>query len=330
MTETPRKIILSGMRPTGPLHLGNYVGALHNWIRLQDAYQCYFSIVGWHALSSEYKDSKAIKGNCFEVAVDWLSAGLDPRRSVLFMQSEVKEHAELHLILSMVTPLPWVERVPTFKEQLTELAEKDLNTYGFLGYPVLQAADIALYRAHAVPVGVDQAAHVELTREIIRRFNNLFGEIFPEPLTLLTEVPKLAGTDGRKMSKSYGNAIYLKDTPEEIRAKIMPMKTDTKRQRRTDPGEPNDCPVFTLHQAFVPQEKREEIVQGCRTAGIGCRDCKAVVLEYLLKALAPIQERRAGFEKNPELIWDILEEGNGRARAAAQATMAVVREALGF
>ena len=330
MTETPRKIILSGMRPTGPLHLGNYVGALHNWIRLQDAYQCYFSIVGWHALSSEYKDSKAIKGNCFEVAVDWLSAGLDPRRSVLFMQSEVKEHAELHLILSMVTPLPWVERVPTFKEQLTELAEKDLNTYGFLGYPVLQAADIALYRAHAVPVGVDQAAHVELTREIIRRFNNLFGEIFPEPLTLLTEVPKLAGTDGRKMSKSYGNAIYLKDTPEEIRAKIMPMKTDTKRQRRTDPGEPNDCPVFTLHQAFVPQEKREEIVQGCRTAGIGCRDCKAVVLEYLLKALAPIQERRAGFEKNPRLIWDILEEGNGKARAAAQATMAVVREALGF
>jgi tryptophanyl-tRNA synthetase len=330
MNETTKKIILSGMRPTGPLHLGNYVGALSNWIRLQDLYHCYYSIVGWHALSSEYKDSKVIKGNCFEVAVDWLSAGLDPEKSVLFMQSEVKEHAELHLILSMVTPLPWVERVPTFKEQLTELAEKELNTYGFLGYPVLQAADIALYRAHAVPVGVDQAAHVELTREIVRRFNNLFGEIFPEPQTLLTEVPKLAGTDGRKMSKSYGNAIYLKDSPEEIKAKIMPMKTDTKRQRRTNPGEPNDCPVFTLHQAFVPQEKREEIVQGCRTAGIGCRDCKAVVLEYLLQALAPIQERRAGFEKNPGLIWDILEEGNGRARAAAQATMAVVREALGF
>jgi tryptophanyl-tRNA synthetase len=318
------------MRPTGALHLGNYVGALSNWIRLQDIYQCYYSIVGWHALSSEYKDSKSIKGHCFEVAVDWLSAGLDPKKSVLFMQSEVKEHAELHLILSMVTPLPWVERVPTFKEQLTELAEKELNTYGFLGYPVLQAADIALYRAHAVPVGVDQAAHLELTREIVRRFNNLFGEIFPEPQTLLTEVPKLAGTDGRKMSKSYGNAIYLKDTPEEIRKKILPMKTDTKRQRRTDPGEPDDCPVFTLHQAFTPKDKQAEIVQGCRTAGIGCRDCKAVLLEYLLAVLAPIRERRARFEQNPRMIWDILEEGNGKARAAAQATMAVVREALGF
>jgi tryptophanyl-tRNA synthetase len=325
-----KKIILSGMRPTGALHLGNYVGALSNWIRLQDLYRCYYSIVGWHALSSEYKDSKSIKGHCFEVAVDWLSAGLDPERCVLFMQSEVKEHAELHLILSMVTPLPWVERVPTFKEQLNELAEKELNTYGFLGYPVLQAADIVLYRAHAVPVGADQAAHLELTREIVRRFNHIFGDIFPEPQTLLTEVPKLAGTDGRKMSKSYGNAIYLKDTPDEIRKKILPMKTDTKRQRRTDPGEPDDCPVFTLHQAFTPKDKQAEIVSGCRTAGIGCRDCKAVVLEHLLAALAPIQERRARFEQNPQIIWDILEEGNGKARAAAQATMAVVREALGF
>ncbi len=325
-----KKIILSGMRPTGPLHLGNYVGALSNWIRLQDEYHCYFSIVGWHALSSEYRNSKAIKDNCFEVAVDWLSAGLDPKKAVIFMQSDVQEHAELHLILSMVTPLPWVERVPTFKEQLTELAEKELNTYGFLGYPVLQAADIALYRAHLVPVGVDQAAHLELTREIVRRFNGIFGPIFPEPETRLTEVPKLLGTDGRKMSKSYGNAIYLKDSPEEIRKKILPMKTDTKRQRRTDPGEPDDCPVFTLHQAFTPKDKQAGIVQGCRTAGIGCRDCKSILLEYLLAALAPIQERRAGFEKNPELIWDILEDGNRKARAAAQATMTVVREALGF
>ena len=214
MTEPAKKIILSGMRPTGPLHLGNYVGALRNWIRLQDAYHCYFCIVSWHALSSEYHDSKAIKGYEFEVAVDWLSAGLDPDRCVMFRQSEVKEHAELHLILSMITPLPWVERVPTFKEQLVQLAEKDLNTYGFLGYPVLQAADIAIYRADVVPVGEDQAAHLELTREIVRRFNRYYGDVFPEPQTLLTEVPRLAGTDGRKMSKSYGNAIYLKDTPE--------------------------------------------------------------------------------------------------------------------
>ncbi len=330
MTDAAGQIVLSGMRPTGPLHLGNYAGALRNWIRLQDLYRCYYSIVGWHALSSEYKDSKAIKGNCFEVAVDWLSAGLDPQRCVLFMQSEVKEHAELHLILSMVTPLPWVERVPTFKEQLQELAEKDLNTYGFLGYPVLQAADIVVYRADAVPVGEDQAAHLELTREIVRRFNRIFGEIFPEPQTLLTEVPRLAGTDGRKMSKSYGNAIYLKDGPEEIKRKILPMVTDTRRKRRTDPGEPNDCPVFTLHRAFVPKEKQDEVAQGCRTAGIGCRDCKAVVIEHLIRMLEPIREKRARFEQNPRLIWDILEEGNGKARAAAQATMAVVREALGF
>ncbi|MGD0781522.1 MAG: tryptophan--tRNA ligase [Candidatus Aminicenantales bacterium] len=330
MTEPAKKIILSGMRPTGPLHLGNYAGALRNWIRLQDLYRCYYSIVGWHALSSEYHDSKAIKGHCFEVAVDWLSAGLDPGKCVMFMQSEIKEHAELHLILSMVTPLPWVERVPTFKEQLQELAEKDLNTYGFLGYPVLQAADIVVYRADCVPVGEDQAAHVELTREIARRFNRIFGPIFPEPQTLLTEVPRLAGTDGRKMSKSYGNAIYLKDGPEVVKRKILPMVTDTRRMRRSDPGEPADCPVFTLHRAFVPKDKQDEVAQGCRTAGIGCRDCKAVVIEHLVRMLEPIWEKRASFERTPGLIWDILEAGNGKARAAAQATMADVREALGF
>ncbi len=330
MTEPAKKIILSGMRPTGPLHLGNYAGALRNWIRLQDLYRCYYSIVGWHALSSEYHDSKAIKGHCFEVAVDWLSAGLDPGKCVMFMQSEIKEHAELHLILSMVTPLPWVERVPTFKEQLQELAEKDLNTYGFLGYPVLQAADIVVYRADCVPVGEDQAAHVELTREIVRRFNRIFGPIFPEPQTLLTEVPRLAGTDGRKMSKSYGNAIFLKDGPDDIKRKILPMVTDTRRMRRSDPGEPDDCPVFTLHRAFVPADKQDEVARGCRTAGIGCRDCKAVVIEHLIRMLEPIREKRARFEQTPKLIWDILEAGNGKARAAARATMTDVREALGF
>jgi tryptophanyl-tRNA synthetase len=330
MTEPAKKTILSGMRPTGPLHLGNYAGALRNWIRLQDVYRCYYSIVGWHALSSEYHDSKSIKGNCFEVAVDWLSAGLDPGKCVMFMQSEIKEHAELHLILSMVTPLPWVERVPTFKEQVQELAEKELNTYGFLGYPVLQAADIAIYRADCVPVGEDQAAHLELTREIVRRFNRIFGPIFPEPQTLLTDVPRLAGTDGRKMSKSYGNAIYLKDGPDVLQRKILPMVTDTRRMRRTDPGEPDDCPVFTLHRAFVPKDKQDEVARGCRTAGIGCRDCKAVVIEHLIRMLEPIWEKRARFEQTPNLIWDILEEGDSKARAAAQATMAVVREALGF
>jgi tryptophanyl-tRNA synthetase len=330
MTETTKKIILSGMRPTGPLHLGNYVGALRNWIRLQDAYHCYFCIVNWHALSSEYKNSKSIRDNEFEVAVDWLSAGLDPDKCVLFRQSEIKEHAELHLILSMITPLPWVERVPTFKEQLQQLAEKELNTYGFLGYPVLQAADIAVYKADCVPVGEDQAAHLELTREIVRRFNRIFGPLFPEPQTLLTEVPRLAGTDGRKMSKSYGNAIQIKDNPEVIKGKILPMVTDTRRKRRSDPGEPNDCPVFTLHRAFVPTDKQEEMAQGCRTAGIGCRDCKAVVIEHLVRALEPIREKRASFEKDPRRIWDILEAGNVKAREAARATMAEVRNALGF
>jgi len=329
-TPDPRKIVLSGVRPTGPLHLGNYVGALRNWVRLQDIYRCYYMIVPWHALSSEYMNSKAIKGWSFEVAADWLSVGLDPDKCVMFMQSEVKEHAELHLLLSMITPLPWLERVPTFKEQLQELQEKELNTYGFLGYPLLQAADIVIYKADFVPVGEDQAAHVELTREIVRRFNRIFGDVFPEPQTLLTEVPRLAGTDGRKMSKSYGNAIYLKDDAETIRQKIMPMVTDTRRVRRSDPGEPNDCPVFTLHRAFVPKEKQDEIAGGCRTAGIGCRDCKAVLLEYLFRFLEPVWERRRRFEEHPEKIWEIFEAGNVRARQAAQATMVDVRNALGF
>jgi len=330
MSQPAKKIIFSGMRPTGALHLGNYVGALRNWTRLQDAYRCYFCIVDWHALSSEYHDAKAIKGYEHEVLLDWLGAGLDPERVVLFRQSDVQEHAELHLVLSMITPLPWVERVPTFKEQLVQLAEKELNTYGFLGYPVLQTADIALYRAHVVPVGEDQAAHLALAREIIRRFTRYYGEGFPEPQTLLTEVPRLAGTDGRKMSKSYGNAIELRDSPEAMKAKILPMVTDTRRMRRSDPGEPNDCPVFTLHRAFVPKDKQEEIAGGCRTAGIGCRDCKAVLLDHMTRELRPIWERRAGFESNPRRLGEILEAGAAQARTAARETMALVRAGLGF
>jgi tryptophanyl-tRNA synthetase len=325
-----QKRVLSGMRPTGPLHLGNLVGALRNWIQLQETYACHYAIVGWHALSSEYMNSKVIRGNTLEVALDWLSAGLDPERSVLFLQSEVKEHAELHLILSMITPLPWLERVPTFKEMQQEIQDRDLNTYGFLGYPVLQAADIVIYKADFVPVGEDQAAHVELTREIVRRFNRIFGEIFPEPQTLLTEVPRLAGTDGRKMSKSFGNAIYIKDDPEVIRRKIAPMVTDTRRIRRKDPGEPGDCPVFTLHRAFVPKDRQDEVSQGCRTAGIGCLDCKNVVIEYLLRELAPIQAKRRELEAHPQRVWDILEAGNAKARRAAAQTMGEVRAALGF
>ena len=330
MGEKKKKVVLSGMRPTGPLHLGHLAGALRNWIKFQEQYNCYYTIVTWHALSSEYQDSKLIKDFTFEVAVDWLSTGLDPKKSVLFVQSDIKEHAELHLLLSMVIPLPWLQRVPTFKEMQRELPDKDLNTYGFLGYPVLQAADILIYKADAVPVGEDQAFHLEFAREVTRRFNRLFGNIFPEPQTFLTEVPKLAGTDGRKMSKSYGNAILLKDSPEVIRQKISTMKTDVRRKRRTDPGVPEDCPVFTLHKAFVAKKKREELAQGCRKAGIGCLECKNVVIESLLNLLASYREKRDKFEKKPQLVWEILEEGNDKARRVAQKTMEEVRSAIGL
>jgi len=318
------------MRPTGPLHLGHLAGALRNWLKLQDEYQCFYAIVTWHALSSEYQNSKIIKDCTFEMAVDWLSIGLDPNKSVLFVQSEIKEHAELHLLLSMIVPLPWLERVPTFKEMQRELPDKDLNTYGFLGYPMLQAADILIYKADVVPVGEDQAYHLEFTREVARRFNRLYGKVFPEPQTMLTEVPRLAGTDGRKMSKSYGNAIYLKDRPEVIREKISTMVTDTRRKRRTDPGEPEDCPVFTLHKAFVSKEKKDELAQGCRRAGIGCLECKNVVIQSLIEILSPYREKRSRFENSPRLVWEILDGGNHRARQTAQNTMEQVRSRIGF
>lgn len=330
MSEPKKKTVLSGVRPTGPAHLGNYAGAMRNWLRLQDEYNCFYSIVTWHALSSEYQNSKVIKGFTFEVAVDLLSIGLDPKKCVLFVQSEVKEHAELHLLLSMITPLPWVERVPTFKDMQKELADRDINTYGYLGYPILQAADILIYRADVVPVGEDQVAHLELTREICRRFNRFFGEVFPEPQQMLTETPWLAGTDGRKMSKSFGNAIYLKDSVEAIKEKIGPMVTDTRRKRRSDPGEPNDCPVFSLHRAFVEKEPREQLAVECRRAGIGCLECKNVLIQSLVSLLNPYWEKRSFYEKNPAQVWAILEEGNGRARRAAQTTMEAVRDAVGF
>jgi len=324
----PRPRILSGMRPTGPLHLGNLMGALDNWVKLQDGYECYYSIVDWHSLTTDYADPSEIRQNVLEVAIDWLAAGLDPERSTLFIQSQVPEHAELHLLLSMVVPVPWLERVPTYKEQQQQLTSKDLSTYGFLGYPLLQAADIIIYKADAVPVGEDQAAHVELTREIVRRFNNFYGEVFPEPKTLLTEAKRIPGTDGRKMSKSYGNAIYIKDDPETVRQTVRPMVTDPARKRRTDPGNPDVCPVFDLHKAFSTEETRAWAAEGCRTAGIGCLDCKGKLLEHMLERLAEVHARRPEFASRPDTVRDVLREGSKRARAVAQATMDEVRAAM--
>ena len=323
-----RPRILSGMRPTGPLHLGNYMGALENWVRLQDSHECHFMIADWHSLTTEYTDTSEIRANGLEVATDWLAAGLDPARSTLFIQSLVPQHAELHLLLSMIVPLPWLERVPTYKEQQQNLSGKDLSTYGFLGYPLLQTADIIVYKADAVPVGEDQAPHVEITREIVRRFNNLYGEVFPEPATVLTESKRIPGTDGRKMSKSYGNAIYLKDDPETIRKKLRPMVTDPARKRRTDAGDPDVCPVFDLHKAFSPLEVREWAAAGCRSAGIGCLDCKAKLADHLIAKIAPVFERRQELAKRPDTVWDVLVEGSQQARQVAEATMDDVRAAM--
>lgn len=318
------------MRPTGPPHLGHLAGALRNWLDLQEKYRCFYCIVTWHALSSEYQNSKIIRQFTWDYAADWLSIGLDPERSVIFVQSEVKEHAELFLLLSMVVPLGWLLRVPTFKEMQKTIKDKDINTFGFLGYPVLQTADIILYKASLVPVGEDQAYHLELAREITRRFNRFYGDIFPEPRMLLTEVPKLAGTDGRKMSNSLGNIVYMNDNAETIRSKISPMVTDIRRKRRSDPGDPVDCPAFTLHKAFVPAEKRSELAEGCRKAGIGCLECKKVVIDAIIERLSPFWEKRKEYVSHPDLIWDILNEGNKKARLVAEQTMADVRKAIGL
>ena len=323
-----RPRILSGMRPTGPLHIGHLTGALDNWVRLLDAYECYFAVVDWHALTTDYADPRDVRENVLEVATDWLAAGLDPARCTMFVQSLVPEHAELHLLLSMIVPVPWLERVPSYKDQQSQLSEKDLSTYGFLGYPLLQSADILIYKADAVPVGEDQAPHIELTREVGRRFNHFYGPVFPEPKTLLTEVPRVPGTDGRKMSKSYGNAVFLKDGPDEVRAKIRPMVTDPARKRRTDPGTPEICPVFDLHKAFSPRETQDWAAAGCRTAGIGCLDCKGRLIEHLLQRLEGIHARRPEFAARPDTVWDILRTGSAHAREVARATMDEVRAAM--
>lgn len=318
------------MRPTGKLHLGNLHGALLNWKELQKEYQCFFFIADWHALTTEYKEPKSIHENILDMVIDWISVGLDPEVSTFFLQSALPEHAELHLILSMITPLSWLERNPTFKEQQQELEAKEINTYGFLGYPVLQAADIMMYKAHAVPVGIDQAPHVELTREIARRFNFLYQEIFPVPDLLLTETPKLMGIDGRKMSKSYNNAVFLSDSREEIRHKFSQMVTDTQRVRRKDPGNPEVCVLFPFHTLYSKPERIAEIDQECRRAGIGCVDCKKWLIDAILQALGPIKEKRDLLTRNPDEVRAILMAGNARARSFAQKTMKEVKQVIGF
>lgn len=323
-----RKRVLSGMQPSGRVHLGNWMGSLSNWKKLQDEYEAYFFIADWHAISTNYRDTKHIKTFSKEMLIDWLSIGLDPNQSTLFLQSKVPAHAELHLLLSMMVPLPWLERNPTYKDQKQQLVHRDLSTYGFLGYPVLQAADILIYRAHFVPVGMDQLPHLELTREIARRFNSFYQDVFPEPEALLTETPKMLGTDGRKMSKSYNNAIYLSDKEEALREKIRTMVTDPQRVRRNDPGDPEVCPVFTFHKIYSSQETIKEVAEGCRTAGIGCLDCKKLVTDQLVLELHPIWENRRKWEGDSEQLESILTEGSLRASEKANETLDIVKTAM--
>jgi tryptophanyl-tRNA synthetase len=385
------------MRPTGRLHLGHYFGALQNWLKLQEEYECFFFVADWHALTTHYEDTSSVAENTLQVAMDWLSVGLDPAKATLFIQSDILEHAELHLLLSMITPLSWLERVPTYKEQIENLKDRDLGTYGFLGYPLLQSADIVIYDADLVPVGEDQAPHVELTREVVRRFNGHFAltisnglftpeayaefmkirkdlaftdipplpetmgphlavalrkrileigfenalslakslkkyarmrSLLTEPTFLLTETPRLPGTDGRRMAKSYWNAVWLSDPPNEIRTKVRNMVTDPQRQRRTDPGRPEVCPVFAWHKLFSPPETIAWSDNGCRTAGIGCIECKAAMADNLVKWIEPIQARRKKYEAQPQEVWDILDAGGKQAHTAAKKTMKRVRNAI--
>ncbi len=323
-----KKRILSGMRPTGQLHLGNLHGALSNWINMQDQYDCFFFIADWHALTSDYEDTGSVSKYVKEMMIDWLSAGLSPEKSTFFVQSHIKEHAELFLILSMITPVPWLERNPTYKEQIVQISNKDLSTLGFLGYPVLQAADIIMYKADSVPVGIDQIPHIEITREIARRFNHFYGKVFPEPEAMLTKTSKILGLDRRKMSKSYNNAIFLADSPDDIASKVSRMITDPNRAKKNDPGNPDICNVFTFHGLYSNRETIDTIAQECPAAKIGCVECKKRMADNLIQALEPIREKRNYYESKPELVEDIITTGSNQARMVAQKTMDEVRTAI--
>jgi tryptophanyl-tRNA synthetase len=322
--------IVSGMRPTGPLHLGHYFGVLANWIELERDHDCFFFVADWHALTTEYADPSRIKGFVPELVKDWVAGGLDPEKCVLFQQSQVREHVELHLYLSMITPVSWLERCPTYKDMVKELAAKDLSTYGFLGYPVLMASDILLYRPGAVPVGQDQLPHLELTREIARRFNYLYGEFFPEPAAVLTPSPKMPGLDGRKMSKSYGNSIALGEDPAVMKKKVMGMLTCAKRARLKDPGDPKECNLFPYHELLTDKARLPEIVEGCMNATWGCGDCKKLLVANLTAFLEPIHAKRQELDRNPSMVRDILASGNARAKAVAERNLAELKELLNF
>ena len=326
---TIRKRVLSGMQPSGLMHLGNYLGALENWKALQEQYDCYFFVADWHALSTNYADTSRIREFVREMLTDWLAAGIDPARSTVFIQSHVPEHAILHLLLSMMTPISWLERNPTYKEKQEQIKEKDLGTYGFLGYPVLQAADILLYKPDFVPVGKDQLPHLELTREVARRFNDIYKTpVFPEPKEHLTKFPKVLGTDGRKMSKSYHNTINLSDTEPVVRQKLKTMVTDPARVRRTDPGNPDICPVYEFHKIYSPAEVQEQINKDCRSAGIGCIDCKKQVADKMVATMTPVWDARAKLTQDPSQIDAIVETGSRRASEVAKATLHEVNEAM--
>src|SRR4030066_1554500 len=322
--------VLSGMQASGKLHIGNLVGALSNWVKLQDNYDCYYFVADWHSLTTGYADTSSIKESTKDILINFLAAGLDPERGTIFIQPRVLEHAKLLLLFAMITPLGWLERVPTYKEKQQELKDRDLSNYGFLGYPLLQTADIIIYRAKYVPVGIDQVPHLEISREITRRFNYLYKEIFPEPEALLTEFPKVVGTDGRKMSKSYDNAIYLSDKPEEVEQKLRTMVTDSARVKKTDAGNPELSPVYQLHKIFSSKEEQEKVAVGCRTAGIGCIECKKILIKNVFKVMEPIWARRNDIVNSPDVLHDIVETGTKKAKKVEEETMRLVREAMGI
>ncbi|MES2100792.1 MAG: tryptophan--tRNA ligase [Pseudomonadota bacterium] len=325
--------VLSGMRPTGALHLGHYHGALKNWVKLQDEFDCFYFVADWHALTTHYEDHADLERNVYDMVVDWLAAGIDPTKATLFIQSRLPEHAELFTLLAMGTPLSWLERVPTWKDQIEHLRGRDLATYGFLGYPLLQAADILIYKAAFVPVGEDQAPHVEITREVARRFNHLYGRgetVLPEPATLLTETSKLPGLDGRKMSKSDGNDIAMREEPAEVERKVRRMQTDPDRVRRTDKGDPARCPVWQFHKVYSDADTQAWVHKGCTSAGIGCLECKQPVIDAIVKEQQPWRERAEGFLSNPKQVQWIVEVGTEQARGVARATMRSVRAAIGL